>query len=152
MSELVKLKLTFPALSLFRNGSHASVAKRRGYATMFGHSPAIAERYEVGESMRALSDLLGSFNSNKGDATYIREYEEELASHVRDSGFIVNRGPEESLAGYVERVGRLLDSAVDSKIETRPHIYGEVLDDRDLVDSIFNSISYSHPDDCMIWN
>ena len=43
-------------------------------------------------------------------------------------------------------MGRLLDSAVDSKVETRPHIYGEVLDDRDLVDSIFNSISYSHPD------
>ncbi len=127
------------------DGGHASIAKRRGYATMLSHAPASAEMFMMSDGMKSLYDLLGTYDQDKSNESYDESFMKDLESAIAESGMIVSRHTNESLPRFIERVKVLADSAVSSKVETRSHVYGEILDDEECVNSLMESVSYNHP-------
>ena len=139
---------TMPNLYIFDacDLAHASIAKRRGYATMFGHMPAVSKRVGLSEEQRKLMDVVGSYNALSDDPAYEEEFRKNLKEALDSSGMILNDIPGEPLEKTLARIRRQLDGIVSSFIETDGHVYGDLPDREMEIRMVGEYETYDHPE------
>ncbi|AMK14122.1 cobaltochelatase CobN [methanogenic archaeon mixed culture ISO4-G1] len=119
------------------DGVHATIAKRRGYATILSHCPSRVESMEPIPELMELSNVVGSFDPENKDAAYIREYTKQLTAAIQKTDLVLDKGEYEPLSKYVGRVRRQLESVVSTFIETDAHVYGDVPSDEEIRDTLY---------------
>ena len=124
---------------------HASIAKRRAYATMFGHMPQISSRMKIDEGLRTLSDVLGSFNALDKDEAYVYSYRKELKSAFEKSGMILMVDWDSPLETVVERLRAHVNAITSTMVEGKGHVYGELPGRETEVAMIAENLVYDHP-------
>ncbi len=124
---------------------HATIAKRRGYATILSHAPPVVHAMELSAEMRELADLVGSFNPD-GGAAYLDSFEDDLESGLSKAGVILPVADGEAIGRRVEKTRELLDSIVSSYVETGAHVFGDVPDDAEIEEMAIASEPESESD------
>jgi cobaltochelatase CobN len=125
---------------------HASIAKRRAHATMFGHMPSVSSKLRMDEGLRRLSDVLGSFNPLDEDQAYISSYREELKDAFDESNIILTIDWDGPIDNIISTLRAHVSSISSTMVEGAGHVYGEMPDHDTEVAMIAEYLVYDHPD------
>ena len=121
------------------DSAHATIAKRRAYATMFGHAPARTAPMELSQDMRALIDHVGSFDPDNEGEVYRASFSERLDELASAAGMVIPGSLGEALDRKVGRARDLLDSAASSFVELGAHVFGEAPSEEEMADVLYAS-------------
>ena len=126
--------------------AHAAIAKRRGYATMFGHMPSVSKRVDVSDGMKELIDVIGSFNPLETDAAYLERFRSSLGEAIQKAGLIMELTPDVPLDRAVSRIRGQIDAIVSTNVSISGHVYGDMPDREKEILMICEWQTYNNPD------
>ena len=118
------------------DGIHATIAKRRGYATILSHCPSAVESMKPAPELLELSNLIGSYDPDNNDAAYAERFTEQLKSSIGKTDMILEMGRNEPLSKFVQRVRHHLESVISTFVETSDHVFGDVPNDNEIENTL----------------
>ena len=139
---------TMPNLYTFDacDSVHATIAKRRAYATMLGHMPSVSKKMNLSKEMIELQDLIGSFRPTDTDVAYIESFKESLWAALDSTDLILDLDRDAPLEKNVGIIRKHLDSIMMSFVEMDKHIYGDIPGAETVTDMVAEYETYNHPD------
>ncbi len=142
---------TMPHLYIFDAGAPpaASLAKRRGYATLINHLPPASETVKAYGPLQDLRVSLEQYSSAKDDPLRAEQYRSQLIDAGIAAGIEPSDlGDDKDLAAIVKLCTEEYSRVTSSRVQIGMHVFGSGMDDDSKAVMISSIMSYGEGSVC----